>query len=105
MSTSGNLAAWSSLVGLLLPLLVAVVQQAHWSAKVRTTVGVAACVVAAVGTAYFQGKLDLHNFVESALVIFTLAKVSYLSVWKPTGTTPAIEQATSPTPPHVRTHR
>lgn len=98
MSTSGNLAAWSSLVGLLLPLLVAVVQQQHWSPRVRTIVGVAACAAAAAVTSYLQGTLDLHHFAESALVIFTLAKTSYLAVWKPTGTTGVIEQATSPRP-------
>lgn len=92
---SSNLAQISGLVGFLLPLVVAVIQRQTWSNTFRTIVGVAACAVAAVITAWAESKLNLHNFATSALVIFTLTKTSYLAVWKPSGVAPVIEEKTS----------
>lgn len=94
MATS--LSQWSALVGFLLPLIVAKIQSEKWSNQVRTIVGVAACAIAAVVTAYIDKTLNLHNFVQSAIVIFLMTKTSYLAVWKPTGTTDKLERNSSP---------
>ena len=100
---TGNLGQWSALVGILLPLLVAVVEQQHYPSWLRSLIGDLACGFAAVVTAYLQGNLDFHNWYSSAVVIFALAKTSYLAVWKPSTVAPRIEAATSnpltPAPP------
>lgn len=89
----------SALIGILLPGVVAFVQQQHWSASTRTVIGVAASLVAAVVQAVAQHKLNWHDWAASAIVIFTLTKTTYLAVWKPTGIAPRIEKATSTQPP------
>ena len=89
----------SALVGTLLPLLVAVVQRAHWPGWLRTAIGVVAIIVASVITAASQHKLNLNDWAASALTVFLLTKTTYLAVWKPSGVAPWIEAATSPSAP------
>lgn len=84
----------AALVGTFLPLLVAVVQRQHWSNRVRTVVGVAACAIAAVIVSYTKGQLNLHDLATTGFIIFTLTKTTYLSVWKPTGVAEKVEKAT-----------
>lgn len=91
---NSNLAQISALVGTFLPLLIAFIQREHWRNSIRTAVGVLACAVAAVVTAYVDGKLNLNDLATSAFYIFTLTKVTYVAVWKPVGVTPKIEAAT-----------
>lgn len=89
---SSSLAQWSALVGFLLPLIVAKIQNTHWSNELRTAVGVAACAVAAIVTTWIEGNLNVHNFGQSVIVIFMMTKTSYLAVWKPSGTTKVLER-------------
>lgn len=89
----GNVAA---IVGLLLPLLVAVIQQLHWKSSYRAAVGFAACFVAALITAWAEGKLNAKNLVSSFFIVFTVAQVSYAQFWKKIGVTAAIEKRTPP---------
>lgn len=90
-----HLAQISALVGVLLPLLVAIIQQENWSAHVRTLIGVICIIVATTVTAWAEGKLNLHDWATSLITIFTLTQVSYHTLWKTTGVAPAIEHATS----------
>lgn len=91
---SNQLTQISALVGVFLPLIIAVVQKQHWRNSIRVAVGVAACALAAVVTSYTKGQLNLHDLATSAFIIFTLTKTTYLAVWKPSGVTPIIESAT-----------
>lgn len=86
----------SALVGLGLPLLVAVVQRAHWPNWARVAVGAAACVVASVVTAASQHKLNFNDWAASLLTIFLMTKTTYLAVWKPTGVASWIQAVTTP---------
>lgn len=94
-----SLDMWSALVGFFLPVLVAKIQSEKWRNEVRIAVGIAACAVAALVTAYFQNKLNLHNFSESVITIFLMTKASYIAVWKPSGVTKTLERNTSPNVP------
>jgi hypothetical protein len=86
----------SALVGLGLPLLVAIVQREKWPNWVRTVVGVTAVLIASVVTAAAQHKLNVNDWAASVLTIFLMTKTSYLAVWKPSGVAPYIEAQTSP---------
>ena len=75
------------LIGVITPLLVALVASAKWS---DTAKGVAALVVsAAIGTAtaYAGGALDAANIIGSTLAALGACQVAYLGLFKPIGVT------------------
>lgn len=94
-----NLAQWSALVGLLLPLLIAVVQQTHWSSPVRTIIGVLASVIASIVTPAVYSNLNWHTWATSFITVFGAALITYKAVWVPLGAAPWIEKSTSVKPP------
>lgn len=96
-----NLAMWSALVGALLPMLVAVIQQHTWPTWVRSVAALVSSLVAAIPTVYLQGPQDFtwSRWTTAALTILTVTLATYESFWKKTGVAPAIEAATSPTKP------
>jgi hypothetical protein len=95
-----SLAAWSAAVGFVLPLAIAVIQQRHWSTQLKSLVAFAICIIAAAVTVYFDGgKFDAGHLVESALIVFTLARASYAGLWKPIGVSDKIETKTTVTEP------
>jgi hypothetical protein len=91
-----HLANLSGIVGLLLPLLVAVIQQLHWKESYRAAVGFLSCMVAAFITTWVEGKLNTKDLLSSFFVVFTVAQVSYSHFWKKLGATQAIEKVTPP---------
>jgi amino acid transporter len=88
---------WSLLLGSLLPLLLAVVQQPKWPQWLRVLVTVVICVVVGLGNVYFNGSL-LHttSIVEAILLVLVAALSTYHGLWKPSGIAPKLESATSP---------
>lgn len=91
-----NLMMWSLIVGFFMPPVQAVIQQTHWSSRVRAGVNFVACAVAGAGVAFFQGEFTGRRFVESGLVVLVTTIAVYKGTWKPSGIAPAIEEATSP---------
>ena len=91
-----NLEMWNLVIGFLLPLAIAVPQQAKWSDAVRATVAFGICALAAVGTCYFSDEFTGKALVTSALTILVAAISTYKMFWKPIGIAPKIEVATSP---------
>lgn len=89
-----NLAYWSMIVAFFIPIVVSVVTQSNWASKAKAIVFFVVSVVAAAGTAYFQGDLTGRNFVESALLILAAATSFYKGIFKPTGLAERIESAT-----------
>lgn len=94
-STMSNAAMWAGLVGFFLPLIVSVVVQQRWSDMQKATATFCCCIVAAAGTAWFNGMLDVSDIARCFLIVFTLAIATYYGFWKPTGVAPRIESATS----------
>ena len=90
-----NYVMWTGPVAFLLPPVLSIVMQQGWSAQVKSVVAFVACVVAAVGLAFWQGNLDGRDVAASALVIVTVAQATYQGFWKPTGIAVGIESATS----------
>ena len=92
-----NLQMWSLIVGFLTPLLTAAVQQPKWTSRTRALVQVAVAIVIGAGTAWFNDQIDSTKGVTTAILVVLVASMSsYESVWKKTGATAKIEQATSP---------
>ena len=89
------LVLWSTIVGFVLPPVLAVVMQANWRPEVKGLVAFAACLVAATGTTALQGHLgDGTALTTSFLLIFASAIATYRLYWRPTGIAPLIERAT-----------
>lgn len=82
------------LVGLLAPLLTAVVQQPRWSNTVRRVVAVAVAVVLGLLTCLAQGTLDNGDDVLGAILTVLIAsQATYRTLWR--NLAPAIEEKTS----------
>jgi ribose/xylose/arabinose/galactoside ABC-type transport system permease subunit len=99
-----DLQMWQLLVGFLsATFILPVIQQPRWSVQLRALVTFIYCVLAGWGTAYLTGAFDgIHNVrtaVSSILFTLVTAVASYKGFAQPTGIAPAIEHATSATPP------
>jgi hypothetical protein len=90
-----NLVQWSAIVAFVIPLVLAFLVQSKWSARVKAIVFFAVSVVAAGGTAYFQGDLTGKRWLDSAIVILVAAAAFYHGFWKPAGVAPALEEKTN----------
>jgi hypothetical protein len=87
---------WALIVGVLLPPVVAAVQQPGFPTWLRSVIAVAASAVAGFVTVLVTGQLGGRSVVTAVLLTLVAAVSSYESVWKPTGIAPRVEAATSP---------
>jgi hypothetical protein len=79
----------------LMPPVIAVVNQAHWARAVKALIAVAACLIAAVITLWLRGPIDFHDWRNTAVVVVGSALAGYRLWWQPSGIAPAIEAATT----------
>jgi hypothetical protein len=94
-----NLEKWNLIAGFLSPPVIAIIQQSHWSQKLRASVTfVFACLVA-LGTVYWQSDLTWGHWMESALTVLVAAVATYHGFWQPTKVAPTVEKATTANPP------
>jgi len=93
--TLSNGDLWRILVGFLMPLVIAAINQRTWRSQIKAAVMFGASVVVAAITLFFQGGVDWTDYPRAFLLIFTTAQLGYLAWWKPSGVTDAIETATS----------
>lgn len=97
-------ALWAAAVGLVLPVLLAVVNRRDWQPGTKAGVMLAAVGVSTVVTMLITGVFvpeDVRSWrawLSSALVCFLTTTAVYRSVYKPSGVTDRIEAATSPAP-------
>lgn len=98
MTTLHSVAVGSG-VGAVLPLLIAVVQQPFWSARVKRIVAVVVAGIAGVATVASTGGID--QFTQGVPALGTIVAVLAASqaahdlVWKPSTLTDAIESKTA----------
>ena len=94
-----DLQFYAAVVGVLLPLLTAIVVQTHWADQVKAIAQAALSFVAAVVITYTEGNLDgdhLRQLFMAFLIVFAPAIATYYGFYKPTGIAPSIERATTP---------
>ena len=95
----------TALLGTLMPLLIALVNQWRWPPPVKGIVALLVCGLAATAVAWLRGgQLDWHDWRRTALIVTGAALASYRMFWQPTQIAPRIEAATSlsPGPPPPR---
>ncbi|AYN58647.1 membrane protein [Arthrobacter phage Nandita] len=90
----GPVALWLIAVGFISPPVIAVIQQSRWSARRQSIVAFVFYLVVAAVTAWLNGIFTTVGIVTALLVIFVTGATTYKNLWKPTGVTPAIENAT-----------
>lgn len=90
-----NLTQWSAIVAFFVPLVVALLNQEKWSPQIKAAVFFVVSIVAAGGTAYFQGDLTGKRWLDSALIVVAAGAAYYHGFWKPTAVAPTIEKSTS----------
>jgi len=90
----GTVDQWTVIVGLLLPLIIAVINRTTWTAPLKALVALLVCVVAAAGDLYFKGQLSTGAWAANAVAIFFVVVTAYVGFWKPTGIAESIEKRT-----------
>ncbi len=90
-----NLQMWTLIVGFFLPLAIALVQRRAWGNAPRAVVGFLCCIVAAAGTCWFNGGINLMDFVTSALTVVVTSLATFSVFWNKLGATNAIESLTN----------
>jgi hypothetical protein len=86
-----NLTMWQTIVGIALPLAIAMVIQPDWKALTKFWVSFVFCLAASAGDIWFSGGLDIADLPTSLLKIVFLCFTSYVAFWKPSGIGGAIE--------------
>jgi hypothetical protein len=90
-----NLALWSGIVAFVIPVVLSLLIQSKWSAHVKAAVFFVVSLIAAAGTAYWQGDLTGKRWLESALIIVSAGAAFYHGWWKPSSVAPTIEKRTN----------
>lgn len=85
---------WTTIVGVFLPLVIAVVNRQSWGAPLKALAALAICILAAAGDVYWKGQFSVSNWAETTLAIFVIVATSYVAFWKPTGLADAVEKRT-----------
>lgn len=81
--------------GVLMPFVIAFINQTYWNPKIRGAVAFTACLGAAVLLAALHGTLTWSNWRDTAIVVTGAALVMYHALWKPSELAPAVEEITT----------
>lgn len=93
--SAADTTALSLVVGVLAPLLTAVVQQPQWSTRTRRIVAVVVALVLGAATTAVSGQLGQGSTLLTALAaVLVSSQATYGTLWG--AATQRIEQATSP---------
>ena len=76
-----------ALLGVVTPLIVAIIASARWSSQAKGIAALVASVVIGAATAYAGGLLSAANVVGSILAAYGAAQVAYTALFKPLGIT------------------
>jgi hypothetical protein len=87
-----NFEMWQLIVGIMLPLLIAVVIKPDWPKLRKYWVAFAMCVAASIGDVWFSGHFVLADLGGTLLKVVFLCFTSYLTFWKPSGIAEGVEK-------------
>jgi hypothetical protein len=87
------------IIGMVMPGLIALINQAHWDAKVKGLVALVSCLIVSTLVALFRGGLDWADWRNTVVVLTGSALVTYHVWWKPSTVAPTLEVATSTSQP------
>ena len=102
MTDMSSVQAWSMILGLITPFVIAVVNNPAWNAATKRVVSVVISVLVGVmnllvsGVALDWADYSLSGVLVNLALVIGSAQAAYALLWKPTGTTDKVEAATSP---------
>lgn len=104
MNAISSVQAWAIILGLITPLVTAVVKRPGMSKQAVQIISLAVAVVIGTGNLIVQGLLSnidwsVSTVVASVVAVIGASQAAYALLWKPTGVEPAIDSATSPPRP------
>jgi hypothetical protein len=88
-----QLGAYTGIVSVIMPLIVACVVQSHWRKEIKGGAALIASLVAGIGSVYIAGA-DLKDLGVVIPLILVASQASYHTFWKPTGLVSNLELAT-----------
>lgn len=95
-----NLEMWATILGVVMPPLIAIVQQPKWAGWLRATATVIICIIVGFVNVWINGNLHKgDDLVHSMLLVFVATIAAYKGFWKPSGISDSIRTKTSPNPP------
>jgi len=100
-----DLVAASGIVGTLLPIVIALVNQEHWPPRAKGAVTATLAVIAGLITAWGAGSFDEASPVVSVVVVLLTASGAFQSFWKPTRFADLVEVSTTFARTKVPTNR
>ncbi|TGZ14759.1 hypothetical protein DV517_62420 [Streptomyces sp. S816] len=86
---------WAAALAVLLPPVIAVVNQPRWSSAVKGLFMLLVAGADGLGTAYFNDSFHGRTIVSCILLAVVIIGATYHTLWKPSGIAPGIERATS----------
>lgn len=89
----GNLALWTSVVAFFAPVVLDLIIQSGWTARVQAVVAFLVSAVIGVVSAFFSGAFDGVGIVTGILLAFVVTITAYKGFWKQV--TPNLKDATS----------
>jgi hypothetical protein len=88
--------------GVVMPFIIAVINQSRWNVRVRGMVAFLACLVMAALLALLHGDLTVAAWRDTAILVTGSAMAMYHALWRPSGLAPAVQDATSIGGPSTR---
>lgn len=95
MDSSQEVASWGILIGALLPILIAILNQPQWTDQQKRFIALGVAFVSGTGTVIVSGNFDPGNWVVTIAAVLGASQAAYTVLWKPTKIAPRIEAATS----------
>lgn len=84
----------SVIVGFFLSPAISAINREAWSSHVKAAVAFAACLVAAVVTAWYEASTNWHDLRGVLIALFSAAIISYRAFWGPSGIADKISKTT-----------
>lgn len=92
MEPNQNMILWGSIVGAVLPMLIAKINLREWSSEAKAATAFVCCLIAAAGTAWFKGEMTAMDVTSAFLGVFAAAIVTYNQFYKPGGVAAKLER-------------
>lgn len=86
---------WAAALAVVLPPLIAIIQQPRWSGAVKGLFMLLVAAADGLGTAYFNDQFHGRTIVSCIMLAVIVIGTTYHTLWKPSGIAPGIERATS----------
>jgi hypothetical protein len=99
-----NTVTFAAIVGFLVPPAVAVINREKWSSQVKGVIAFLVCLLAAIGTAWYEQSVEWNDLRKVLPIVFGAAILTYHQFWKPSGIAPTIEKNTLSSKSRINIH-